>query len=221
MNKLYEYIIDLTVVNKKASSGNAKKFEHSWSSINEITVNAVNLLQDKSGCIISDNTIVSSEEFKKDDTAYMVFIGWGSGDSFGSSVNSDYMGVHLFKDEVLARILFEKIWLNYICVKDNRNTMLDIDMMDFDGIDYLIDNSNVMRLNTVDWSGYFERITLLSIYKVKIGNTLEQISSIDYDVSFDADVVQENLKKLQILFEKNNINKTIKKTLDKPKTIKI
>lgn len=161
MTQLYEYHIDMSCHTDTNYQEGDAEYDYSWSSDTSIIIHGVNLLDSKK----TNSTVISTQVFEEGDRAYMVFVAWGSGDSFGHSTNTDHTAVHLFKDKTLAELLIAQIKYDYITNGDNYHYQSSF-------IEYLADDNSMHKLPTYAWKGYFESIDTLLLSEVIIDKKL-------------------------------------------------
>lgn len=161
---------------------------------------ATTTLDIKSVGIEGDETVVASEEFAPGETGYMVFIGWGSGDSFGRATNATLEAIHLFKSKTLAEILFWKIHVD---------AGVEVDYMKESPVHYTLDNGATLELYTSPWKGYFEHIDTLYIVECRLGENYARILQDETPNKYMAESAEDKIKELLIQREKETLDLNI------------
>lgn len=94
--------------------------------------------------------LITEYDLNKDESYYLVYVTYETGDSFGSSKgNIEY--IHLFKDENLAFDLCRKI---------------QNEEKEFTRIDFINDAGDKIHTHNNLWSGYFEELESVDVKEV-------------------------------------------------------
>lgn len=192
MTQLYEYKLDMHTHTNSYREEGTGNYDNSWSDDTSIDIFGVLSLNNKRNDL--SQTVVSTQKFERGDKAYMVFIAWGTGDSFGHSSNSDYIAVHLFKDKTLAELLIAQIKYDYITQAnkyDYENSF----------IEYLTDDNSMHKLPTYAWKGYFESIDTLLLSEVIVGQK-NACNNIPHSVPYHEEEKKEFQENFLILSDK-------------------
>lgn len=190
MPKYYEYPLELQI---KAQHTEPKEQYGSWSFTGELVSLSLwepNTLQKVESGSIHANWEETPEHFQTtkvisglgtqklgiSSRAYAVVIGCGSGDSFGSSTNSAWEAVHVFRDQSLALILAKEILLTYAC----RELAQELAQMKESGssktskekkaphIVYLNDALKKEKFYTEIFEGYFSHLDHVGVYALEV-----------------------------------------------------
>lgn len=171
MNKKYEYFVNLETYTESYEDNEANDDDYpNWSSTTSFDINGVDFSKLK----IDTESVVSSYEFQSGETAYLVFIGWGHGDSFGHAENGGWQALHLFKDLDLAKMLKMQILYDY-----SKGDIID------STFDYMVDDNSFISLSTSAWKDYFGGIDTLYVCEVRVGEKYCSIISQNTDIHTD------------------------------------
>lgn len=202
MNKKYEYFVNLETYTDNYEDNEANDNDDdysSWSSTTSFDINGVDFSKGK----IEAELVLSSYEFQSGETAYLVFIGWGHGDSFGHAENGGWEAIHLFKDLDLAKML--KMQIQYDCLKSDGMSST---------FDYMIDDNSFVSLSTGAWKDYFGGIDTLYVCEVRVGEIYCSIISNDTSVLTDKTSFQNEFLALS---EKIKLERFMPSQLDNSK----